>query len=500
MNFFKSEIMRSYHRVAKEKGWVQPEVMVKQASVKDIDLSSGNDLFVDCCKLAQVLRIKGYVKQANDLEQKIMNLKLAEKSIYDEVEPSDILELAHPDGDVTIVEALNGYGDVETPTSQHNKILDAVKAVKKNSNLIKCAKSILKIAQVSVVQAIDTSRDGAVQAIGPIQSYSFDFDNLYSAYATGGNQYSILFEKYAGNNTRADMQLYGNYISAAYGAKSLNPASIEAKLKQSMSAINQAGFISAVQTGDTWHKEILQFVNRIEPGVFDAFVNQNYPDNFTTPNTLRGATYDGPGYARLASIIHARFVAIKAKVENKIVYANSSLQTTMAEIINYLAGIEIQDDYQKMKTAFSKFVSPESLSFMNSIMNTFGTNYDMYQKHIFEINSYIPKLSGANSSGLAQVTSTRFSKASEIYDDLASKIDLDGLEANAQKSLQIADAIQRYNSDFKKLTEVLGTLIPGVQFKNFEALDMFSQQWLTAARNNRKELGPKTFQLADFEE
>lgn len=96
-------------------------------------------------KLSEKLRNSGYTNQAESLENTFVIYKQAEsvdpKLLYrahDET-GEDLIEFAHPDGDVEIAPAKNQYGHIETPISQHKKIIDIVqkKVAQDNSTKIK---------------------------------------------------------------------------------------------------------------------------------------------------------------------------------------------------------------------------------------------------------------------------------------------------------------------------------------------------------------------------
>ncbi len=81
--------------------------------------------------LASKLRTAGFVQQADSLESTFGMYKKAEVDanlLYRAHSETgdDLLEFAHPDGDVEIAPAQNQHGHVETPISQHKKIIDIV--------------------------------------------------------------------------------------------------------------------------------------------------------------------------------------------------------------------------------------------------------------------------------------------------------------------------------------------------------------------------------------
>jgi hypothetical protein len=86
--------------------------------------------FIDqVSELVLGLRNRGYLKQAEVLEDKFFEYKTAQTHLYKvfNEEGEDVVDRAHPDGDIEMGEACCGHGCVETQTSQHKKILDIVK-------------------------------------------------------------------------------------------------------------------------------------------------------------------------------------------------------------------------------------------------------------------------------------------------------------------------------------------------------------------------------------
>lgn len=142
IDFYDSPVMRNLARMAIEKGTIKPSVksMVKQAST--IEVKSGNFL-IDISKLANGLRAKGFARDAESLEQKFLLFKKAEKAVYNE-----LLEFAHPDGDVHIADAKDNNGDVETKESAHEKILSVINKspTGKQAKLINNALESIKLA------------------------------------------------------------------------------------------------------------------------------------------------------------------------------------------------------------------------------------------------------------------------------------------------------------------------------------------------------------------
>lgn len=127
IKFQDSAVMRELERqeIKKSGNSIKLEQMVKQASSKP--LATG-DLLNDLFTLANSLRARGYVKQAEQLENKLFLCKQAETHLYRALDEDgeDVIERAHPDGDVEMGKAQDQNGMVETIVSRHKKMVDVV--------------------------------------------------------------------------------------------------------------------------------------------------------------------------------------------------------------------------------------------------------------------------------------------------------------------------------------------------------------------------------------
>jgi exonuclease VII small subunit len=96
------------------------------------DTTNDPSLSENILKLCAQLRSEGFVKHANDLEDKFANYTKSATSLHlYKVHKEDgeaLLERAHPDGDVKICDDVSDeLGTVETKLSRHKKILDIVR-------------------------------------------------------------------------------------------------------------------------------------------------------------------------------------------------------------------------------------------------------------------------------------------------------------------------------------------------------------------------------------
>lgn len=130
INFDDSPVMRELARQAVKNGTIQTESVsdiVKKASATKSYQPTG-DLYTDLFKLASGLRDRGFVKEADGLEDKILIMKQAESHLYRAIDEDgeDLLDFAHPDGDAKVSDAQEGNGIVETLPSAHQKMVDVV--------------------------------------------------------------------------------------------------------------------------------------------------------------------------------------------------------------------------------------------------------------------------------------------------------------------------------------------------------------------------------------
>lgn len=107
------------------------EVPEQTEETISVEASAPSSLTEKLLVLSSKLRTAGYELQAEELEGKIALYKKAETDanlLYRAHSETgdDLLESAHPDGDVEIAPAQDQHGHVETPISEHKKIIDIV--------------------------------------------------------------------------------------------------------------------------------------------------------------------------------------------------------------------------------------------------------------------------------------------------------------------------------------------------------------------------------------
>jgi len=137
-------------------------------------MAKDNMLYQNLLVLCSKLRKSGFDKYADNLEQKLAAFKLAETSLYNVIDETgeDLINEAHPKGDVKLFDAKDNHGDVETILSQHEKIVDVVSTDPK--------KKVNKTASFKTSNAY-TINDALQQARGDISASFEDFKTAHSA-------------------------------------------------------------------------------------------------------------------------------------------------------------------------------------------------------------------------------------------------------------------------------------------------------------------------------
>jgi len=145
LKFAESSTMQAFEKLAKEKGLVKPEPVVKKAE-KKLDLSPSKSLVENILKLSAGLREQGFVRHAEDLERKFLVYKEAE-SLYETSKETgeDVVNQAHPDGSPSL-EGVEGDAVVETIVDAKKKIEEIVN--KKPTGKLTTAKDILNAVKM----------------------------------------------------------------------------------------------------------------------------------------------------------------------------------------------------------------------------------------------------------------------------------------------------------------------------------------------------------------
>jgi hypothetical protein len=116
------------------------------------DKKLSNNLFESLVILSESLREKGFKAESMALDEKIRNYKTAEVHLYNAFEETgeDLVNRAHPDGEVEMAPSKGGHGVVETQNTEHAKVLKVVEKVphgklSEAQSLVSMAASVLGI-------------------------------------------------------------------------------------------------------------------------------------------------------------------------------------------------------------------------------------------------------------------------------------------------------------------------------------------------------------------
>lgn len=114
IKFQESEVMRGLEQLALKEGWFPEEPIVKEA---EMQVRASSNWEENIITLATHLRTRGFVKEADGLEDKYFTWKKL----------ATLTEEAHPEGDVAVAKANGDLADVETTESRHSKMVEVLK-------------------------------------------------------------------------------------------------------------------------------------------------------------------------------------------------------------------------------------------------------------------------------------------------------------------------------------------------------------------------------------
>jgi hypothetical protein len=205
-SFRRSEVMRELEKMAIREGRFEPtpEQLVKTAAEKQTSpkIEPTGELDPDIGVLVSSLRRKGYNKLAEDIADKFVIFKQAQNALYNVNKESneDFLNLAHPDGDVSIADAKEELGKVETVMSAAKKIREIAEKTpqgkegsKTRDGLQKAAAEVSKFVGLNEAARIVEPLNKATRTFHskvPYQSfYNVDWNNrkVRRAYANIAN-------------------------------------------------------------------------------------------------------------------------------------------------------------------------------------------------------------------------------------------------------------------------------------------------------------------------
>jgi hypothetical protein len=249
-NPYASEVYRELERHAVKKGHfdLTPEEQVKLAAQEvdqyqkinaPVSVEPTEDLIQDVARLAFAMRRKGFIIQAEELEDKLVIFKQAECALYNVTNETskDFIDLAHPDGDFK-VDGFGELGTIETVESAAAKIRAVTEKnpTGKTANLSNIA-DLIKAAQLGIDDAeiattTESTEGGSVDAatkssVDQIkeqlkqisesfkQIQSINFDDAMTTFLHGQPGKSSAFNILGGNYQALDT--YGAMYKAAYG-------------------------------------------------------------------------------------------------------------------------------------------------------------------------------------------------------------------------------------------------------------------------------------------
>lgn len=218
VKFQDSVVMRSLEKVAREKGLVKQEDLVKTAAPKT-DLAPTGNLLVNLLKLSAGLRESGFEKQADEIEQKAMAYKKAQ-SLYEahKEKGEDLIDFAHPKGSHKLEDVDNEEAVFETIVEQHLKSVQMVN--KQPTGKLASSNDIL--GAVRVVLGQDTKQDELRETLSEFLKVINTIDTATSDELTFSLKgYLQTFSKLVASPTVDNIKTIKERMSALYSR--LNP-------------------------------------------------------------------------------------------------------------------------------------------------------------------------------------------------------------------------------------------------------------------------------------
>jgi hypothetical protein len=161
--FEDSPVMRSLEKVAQEKGMIKNDPVVKTAAKKALpSLIPSDSLLDNVMRLCATLRERGFVKQAEDVEDNLIAYKQAQ-TMYgvSKEEGKDLVEFAHPDGSHKLegVDAKDDGAVFEDILDQMAKSIEVVQK-KPTGKLSEAEKAIEAVKQVVGASFLGSKKAG----------------------------------------------------------------------------------------------------------------------------------------------------------------------------------------------------------------------------------------------------------------------------------------------------------------------------------------------------
>ena len=173
IGFSDSIVMKELEKVAYRTNLVQNDPEQEKVATK---LTTTDDLFLDTITLATALRDNGFVKQAEKLEEKVLQYKIASKDDdkynWWQETGSSLIDYSHQVDDYEEIPSAKGDGVVENQNEIH-KILEDVlkhqptgKVGSQNKEIVVMAINALGQDQTAtLIKELNDSKKSAIEAI-----------------------------------------------------------------------------------------------------------------------------------------------------------------------------------------------------------------------------------------------------------------------------------------------------------------------------------------------
>lgn len=191
IDFGSSPVMRSFEKVAFQKGLVNEEDLTisfirekvaKIKSDKEKDLYPSNNLTVDILKLCNGLKNIGLETYANEVEQNFIRFKQANSSLYDISGESgeDVINSAHPGGSHKLENLPGDEATIETILDKHLKNLEVINK-KPTGKLSNAADIIQAVKLIFAQQTLEDKSKENTSSLGMLKGYILDIAALFQA-------------------------------------------------------------------------------------------------------------------------------------------------------------------------------------------------------------------------------------------------------------------------------------------------------------------------------
>src|ERR1019366_1390630 len=351
----------------KEKTPVIPEVkLFDQTETSSLD----NTILSLCTKL----RGEGFSKYADNLEDKFINFKLASKKhLYNTHDESgeDLVNSAHPDGDISIGEASDNNGLVQNNINRHKKIIDII---------LKEPTGKLAVAQCKIVLAdfLDSSSN---KDIGKFQD---KFGVFVTNFLPDLNAVIVALREFQ------NAKLVNGKTVSDYEIMSL-PETFSSWMRGGTSGIynwrSSDGATAIINGSDVLFKKLYDLLSQIDKTIdsgSNEFSNKDFPDAaYARLNTHREeflSLYASFNKDEGAAQWHGQFISSDALSTN-IVALNEKLNSIVVRIDRHIIA----------ETAFQKL--PKFLAWVSSAKEYINNVETELTGLIGKARSYVDQMS-----------------------------------------------------------------------------------------------------------